>query len=88
VVEPADAEWNALAAEFPQRPGARSIVVMEVERVADSCGFGVPLYRYQGERSQLAEWAQQKGSEGLERYKAKHNARSIDGLDGLRSCNA
>jgi hypothetical protein len=86
VIEPIDPEWNTLAAEFPRYPGARTIVVMDVERVADSCGFGVPLFAYQGERSELSDWAEQKGEDGLQRYKTKHNARSIDGLSGLRSC--
>src|SRR5262249_22524350 len=43
VVEPGDGDWDALIARFPEYPGARSVVVVEVERVADSCGFAVPL---------------------------------------------
>jgi hypothetical protein len=61
------------------------VVVVDVERVADSCGFAVPLYEYEGERSQLMAYAETKGPEGMEAYKAKKNKMSIDGLDGLRS---
>jgi hypothetical protein len=85
VVEPGDGEWDGLIAHFPEYPGARSVVMMDVERVADSCGYAVPLYEYMGERSQLIDSAEKKGPEGLEEYKALKNRSSIDGLAGLRS---
>jgi hypothetical protein len=58
---------------------------VEVERIADSCGYGVPLFQYAGDRNQLTTWADRKGAEGLERYKAEKNRQSLDGLPGLRS---
>jgi hypothetical protein len=85
VVEPGDGDWDALTAHFPEYPGVCSVVVMDVERVADSCGFAVPLYEYKGERSQLIDYANSKGPEGMEAYKAKKNKTSIDGIAGLRS---
>ncbi|APW59497.1 pyridoxamine 5'-phosphate oxidase family protein [Paludisphaera borealis] len=84
VVEPGDADWPGLIAEFPDYPGARTVVVMAVERIADSCGFAVPLYEFKGDRSQLVDYANSKGPDGLEQYKAQKNRVSIDGLDGLR----
>ena len=84
VVEPGDPDWNGLIARFHDYPGARSVVVVEVERVADSCGFAVPHYEYRGERSQLVDYANKKGPEGLEKYKSQKNRKSIDGLEGLR----
>ena len=85
VVEPGDDAWDGLNAEFPEYPGARSVVLVDVERVADSCGFAVPLYEYKGERSQLVAYAEKMGPEGLEAYKSKKNRTSIDGIAGLRS---
>jgi hypothetical protein len=85
VVEPGDPEWDGLIAGFPEYPGARSVVVVDLERVADSCGFAVPLYEYRGDRSQLIDYANKKGPEGLERNKAQQNRASIDGIAGLRS---
>lgn len=85
VVEPGDGEWDGLIAQFPEYPGVRSVVVVDVERVADSCGFAVPLYEFKGERSQLIAYAENKGPEGMEAYRAAKNRRSIDGLAGLRS---
>jgi len=84
VIEPGDAEWESLRAAFPEHTNARSIIRVRVERIADSCGYGVPLYHYEGERDQLAQWAGRRGREGLEAYKAEHNRESLDGLPGLR----
>jgi len=43
----------------------------------------VPRYRYEGERSQLLEWADRKGDDGVVAYRAERNATSIDGLPGI-----
>jgi hypothetical protein len=85
VVEPGDGDRDALIRQFPEYPGVRSVILMDVERIADSCGFAVPLYEYKGERSQLIDYAERKGPEGLEEYKARNNRASIDGIAGLRS---
>lgn len=84
VIEPGDEPWDSLRAAFPQHRNARAIVRVRVRRVADSCGYGVPLYRYEGERKQLEQWAERRGAEGLEDYKSEHNRESLDGLPGLR----
>lgn len=83
-IEPGDAEWNELFAQFTPQPAPRAIVRVRLTRIADSCGYGVPRYRYEGERSQLAEWAARKGPDGLEDYKAENNRSSLEGLPGLR----
>jgi hypothetical protein len=84
VVEPGDAEWTQLAGSFPERPNARAIVRARLHRVADSCGYGVPLYRFEAERDQLDQWAAKRGAEGLATYRKEHNRQSLDGLPGLR----
>ena len=84
VIEPGDAEWDDLVAHFGDFVSARSIVRVALERIADSCGYGVPEYRYEGEREQLLDWADRKGEAGLRTYRAENNARSLDGLPGLR----
>ena len=83
VVLPGDADWEALAARFPPQPAARSVIKVTLDRVSDSCGFGVPFMSYDKERGQLAEWANRKTDEELVEYRAKKNAVSIDGLPGL-----
>ena len=59
----------------------RAVVVVDVERVSDSCGYGVPLMRYEGKRTQYDAWVEKKVRDGaLDAYVAEKNARSIDGL--------
>jgi hypothetical protein len=62
----------------------RAIVRVHVTRVADACGFGVPLMDHVGERPNAAKWARGKlakgGPEALEDYKKSKNTASIDGL--------
>jgi hypothetical protein len=83
-IEPGEPEWDALRRCFPEYPGARSIVRARLDRIADSCGYGVPQYTFEGERTQLHEWAERKGETGIREYKAANNATSLDGLAGLR----
>jgi hypothetical protein len=84
VVEPADASWAELAARLPEHPQARAIVRARIVRISDSCGYGVPLYRYEAQRTQLPAWAERKGPDGLLAYVAEHD-RSIDGLPAFRA---
>lgn len=83
VVLPGDSDWEELVARFPPQPGTRSVIRIAVERISDSCGFGVPFMEYAGERGQLADWANRKTEEELAEYRRKKNAASIDGLPGL-----
>ncbi len=80
VILPGDVEWEALASRFPTLPGARQIIRLLVTRVQTSCGFGVPLMEYLGQRDVLPEWAENKGEVNLAAYRADKNASSIDGL--------
>ena len=84
VIESADPGFPELLSRFTPRPGARSVIRITLERVSDSCGYGVPTMEYLGERTQMAAWAEHKGEDGLRAYRAHKNARSIDGLPGLR----
>jgi hypothetical protein len=83
VIEPHQTEFPGLAADFPEYDGTRAIILIEVSRISDSCGFGVPLLHYEGERSQLSGWAHKLGSEGLKTYRQEKNERSIDRIPGL-----
>lgn len=84
VVRRTDPRFAALRAHFPgPELGARAIVRVVLSRISDSCGFGVPRYRYEGERDQLGKWCEKKGAAGVDAYVREKNARSIDGLPGL-----
>ena len=61
-------------------PGARQMIVLQVDRVQTSCGYGVPLFEYVGERETLRRWAMSKGESGLKEYRRQKNVASIDGF--------
>ena len=79
VVKPDDVEWKELFSHFPDIPGARQIIVLNVQSTQSSCGFAVPFYEFKGERDVLANWAQKKGDNALEEYREKNNKVTIDG---------
>jgi hypothetical protein len=79
-VLPGDEEWDALSKQFVILPATRQIIVADILSVKSSCGFGVPLYEYSGERDHVWKWAENKGQEGLKEYKREKNQVSMDGL--------
>jgi hypothetical protein len=72
---------------FAPEGAERAVIRVDVERIADSCGYGVPVMAYEGERPQYTAWAESQvrkgGPDALEAYMARHNARSIDGLPAV-----
>jgi len=82
------------AIEFPDADGAlpeqrRTVIRVSLDRISDSCGYGVPLMAYQAERRNSRAWAEGKLAKGgptaLDDYMAERNAESIDGLPALRT---
>ena len=80
VIHHKDPEWADLMPHLPPRPGARQLFDLAIERIQTSCGTGVPLYTYGGDRNFLDAWAEQKGQAGLQAYWEKKNLYSIDGI--------
>lgn len=83
VIFPRDAEFVGLVSRFAPRPGIRSVIVADIGRVGSSCGFGVPLMEFSGDRDRLVTWAVAKGVDNLPGYWASKNAKSIDGLPAV-----
>ena len=83
-IEPRDLEFANLHRLFPSWSGIRAIVLIDIDRVGESCGFGVPLYQFKGQRPHLGDWVERKGCDGLQAYQQEKNRRSIDGLPTLR----
>jgi Pyridoxamine 5'-phosphate oxidase len=85
VLPPEAIDFDELDAVPEQR---RSVIRVDVQRIADSCGFGVPLMAYEGERPNARAWAEGKlrkgGPRALDDYMDEKNATSIDGLPALR----
>ncbi|HYO29954.1 MAG TPA: pyridoxamine 5'-phosphate oxidase family protein [Thermomicrobiales bacterium] len=65
----------------------RSVVVVEIDRVADACGFGVPMMDFVGHRDQASRWAEQQAAKNGPGWKAAYiagkNTVSIDGILGV-----
>ena len=92
VVPAASERFAELAARCAfEEPGVaasrRAVVLLHVERVADSCGYGVPLMSFEGLRPHADAWAEKKirvgGTEALLDYQREKNARSLDGLPAV-----
>jgi hypothetical protein len=60
--------------------GVRGVIRVHVERIADSCGYGVPLMEFVATRPQRELWIDRKGEQGMRDYVRDRNAASIDGL--------
>lgn len=65
---------------FPENPGTRAFIHIDVQRVSDSCGYSVPCYDYRQDRDTLDKWAVKQGGEKLAEYRVRKNQKSIDGL--------
>ena len=83
VFEPHDEGFGELVTAFPPQLTVRNIIVVDVERIMDSCGFGVPEYRWVKQRESMRNWVASKTEQELLDYRKENNERSLDGLPGL-----
>lgn len=82
-VFPGSEEFSELTSHFPDLPGIRSVVKIDVERVSDSCGYGVPLYDFKAQRKSLVKGWEQRGPDGVVTYQQENNRVSLDGLPAV-----
>jgi hypothetical protein len=64
----------------------RAVVIVRVQRISDSCGYGVPLMKPNGRRTQMTAWCDKKlrdGPDALVAYQERKNATSLDGLPAI-----
>jgi Pyridoxamine 5'-phosphate oxidase len=83
VVLPDDDLFAQVEAEHPDHVGPRGVIVVDLDRISDACGWGVPQMDFVADRDIMGPWAQKKGTEGLELYREQKNSVSIDGLPAL-----
>lgn len=70
-----------IATQYGEAPlGTRQIMRLDFDLVQTSCGYGVPLFDYQGERAAIENWHDNKGPEGIAAYWEAENLSSMDGL--------
>jgi hypothetical protein len=78
--DPGFAEQLAL---FPGFERARAVIEVDIDRIADSCGWSIPFYEFKGERDQLRRWVDHRPYEEWAERRYEANAVSIDGLPAL-----
>ena len=80
-----DPEFDQLRPAFAKERelGQRSIVVVDVERVSDSCGYAVPLMDLREDRDLLDRHQERRDPTYFDDYWRTRNATSIDGLTAL-----
>ncbi len=78
-VTPRDPRWDQYAPLFPSFPGERQIIVLSIDSVQTSCGWGVPQYDFQAERPIFHHWGEDDPA-FIPDYQRRKNAVSIDGL--------
>ncbi len=83
VYHPRDAEWAAVSSEFSTMAGTRQIFDVEIDLVQTSCGTGVPIMPYQGERAEteLVPFYADMGEDGVKDFWRRKNKETIDGFD-------
>ncbi|BDS11756.1 pyridoxamine 5'-phosphate oxidase family protein [Aureispira anguillae] len=74
-----DKEFHEHIDLFPEDVGSRQIIVMEIDLVQTSCGYGIPFMDYKEERTILKTWAEKKGKQKIEAYWKEKNSISLDG---------
>ncbi|MDO9498047.1 MAG: pyridoxamine 5'-phosphate oxidase family protein [Nocardioides sp.] len=75
-----DDDFGDWAARFPANPAARAVIVVDVERVSDSCGYALPLMSLDDERDLLTPNMERRGADGVVAYRRLKNRTSIDGI--------
>lgn len=88
VVSVYDEEFAQWQPRFPETIATRAVIVVDVERVSDSCGYGLPLFEGASERDMLIGTIERKGADGIRAYRAEKNATSIDGLPAFEEREA
>jgi hypothetical protein len=78
---------KSLRAKFPTKmtnnPGFRAVYKLSVYRISSSCGYSMPVMKFEKYRETLDEWTENKGKEGIFDYHTLKNSYSIDGLPSL-----
>lgn len=76
--------FDAQLAMFAGFDRARSVITVHIDRIADSCGWGIPFYDFVEDRPQLKRWIDNKDYDEWVEHRYKTNAESLDGLPGLK----
>jgi pyridoxamine 5'-phosphate oxidase-like protein len=85
IIEKDHPDFERVSPLFIAEVGIRSFIKIHLDRISDSCGFGVPVMEFKHHRKQLRTFNERNGEEKLTKYKLEHNSFSIDGLPGVKT---
>ncbi len=80
VYHPRDKEYQQYISMFSNDPGARQIIVMNINLVQNSCGYAVPIMGFKEDRNILKSWAEKQGRDRIKEYWKEKNTLSQDGF--------
>jgi len=83
VITRRDPKFADAASLFPDHPGTRAIIVADIDRTSNSCGYSVPFMDFVEDRERLNDHWAEKSPDDLDAYWAKKNSASIDGLPAM-----
>ena len=83
VITKAAPNWDEWKSRFAAQAAPRSVISIDVTRISDSCGYGVPVMEFKHKRDALDRWVAAKGVDALSAYRREKNSSSIDGLPSL-----
>ena len=78
-----DPGWARLLARFGPHPGVRSVIVVELDLIADSCGYSVPTMTEAADRDLLDRWSRRPDTLARREARADDHRHSIDQLPAL-----
>ncbi|RXW20391.1 hypothetical protein EST38_g5460 [Candolleomyces aberdarensis] len=67
-------EYDAVLPPGTRQPGSRAVIMLDVYKVATTCGYSVPYYSFVGHRTPLLDWAARK--EAIDLATSRANPRS------------
>lgn len=81
VIHPRDPNWEEMIADFPAMGGTRQVFDVTIDLVQTSCGTGVPVMTYEGERAdtELVPFYAAMDTEEMTAFWQKKNVETIDG---------
>lgn len=78
-IQEKDEKWEEYISHFPIKRAARQVFEVTIENINNSCGMGVPIYDYVGQRDELANFYDNSTKEEHIKFMKKHNEISFDG---------
>eukprot|EP00615_Pteridomonas_danica_P019850 CAMPEP_0114395632 /NCGR_PEP_ID=MMETSP0102-20121206/13027_1 /TAXON_ID=38822 ORGANISM="Pteridomonas danica, Strain PT" /NCGR_SAMPLE_ID=MMETSP0102 /ASSEMBLY_ACC=CAM_ASM_000212 /LENGTH=341 /DNA_ID=CAMNT_0001556075 /DNA_START=137 /DNA_END=1162 /DNA_ORIENTATION=+ len=74
---------DGFPSEMTASPGFRAVYYVHIHRVTQSCGYSIPIMKFEKNRTNLYDSLNMRGKEKMPKYHIFKNAFSIDGLPGL-----